>query len=64
MDFLIDGQISSFCPDKHEAKLLTLIHRTFFSHKRLEFFWKQNTIAIALIHGLRTPYEGINQLET
>jgi hypothetical protein len=23
IDFLIDGQISSFCPDQHEAKLLT-----------------------------------------
>ena len=25
MDFLIDGQISSFCPDQPEAVLLTLI---------------------------------------
>ena len=25
MDFLIDGQISSFCPDQHEGKILTLI---------------------------------------
>jgi hypothetical protein len=25
MDFLIDGQISSFCPDHTEAMLLTLI---------------------------------------
>ena len=25
MDFLIDGQISSFCPDQLEAMLLTLI---------------------------------------
>ena len=25
MDFLIDEQISSFCPDQHESKLLTLI---------------------------------------
>ena len=25
MDFLIDGQISSFCPDQPEAMLLTLI---------------------------------------
>jgi hypothetical protein len=25
MDFLIDGQISSFCPDQHEGELLTLI---------------------------------------
>ena len=25
MDFLIDGQISSFCPDQHEGKLLTII---------------------------------------
>ena len=29
MDFLIDGQISSFCPGQHEAALLTLI----ISHK-------------------------------
>ena len=29
MDFLIDGQISSFCPGQHEAALLTLI----MSHK-------------------------------
>ena len=27
-DFLIDGQISSFFPDQHEAKLLTLIMLT------------------------------------
>ena len=25
IDFLIDGQISLFCPDQHEAKFLTLI---------------------------------------
>ena len=25
IDFLIDGQISSFYPDQHEVKLLTLI---------------------------------------
>ena len=25
MDFLIDGQISLFCPDQHEGELLTLI---------------------------------------
>ena len=25
IDFLVDGQISSFCPNQHEAKLLTLI---------------------------------------
>ena len=25
MDFLKDGQISSFCPDQHEGELLTLI---------------------------------------
>ena len=25
MDFLIDGQISSFCPDQHEGGILTLI---------------------------------------
>ena len=29
MDFLIDGQISSFCPGQHEAALLTLV----ISHK-------------------------------
>ena len=28
MDFLIDGQISSFCPGHHEGKLLTLINAT------------------------------------
>ena len=25
MDFLIDGQISSYCPNQHEGELLTLI---------------------------------------
>ena len=26
MDFLIDGQISLFCPDKHEGELLKFGH--------------------------------------
>ena len=33
MDFLIDGQISSFCPDQHGSKPLTLI----ILHKLTQF---------------------------
>jgi hypothetical protein len=50
IDFLIDGQISSFCPDKHEAKLLTLImlHKLTQTLRKTLFRLAKGTLAVIL----------------
>ena len=53
MDFLIDGQMTTFCPNQHEADLLTLIIACFicFSQK---FFVLRGT-EISALAGMAGP---------